>query len=197
MFYRILTLISSLLLAGCSILSPVQTPPTHTYTLNNIEDYYHHKSYSDRSILVAVPTTGPTYQTSKMLYSTGPYKLSSFARNRWIAPPSQMIAPILAKSVSNTGYYHAVVLPPFIGNTDVRLETQLLKFQQEFSEYDSRFKIVMHAQVIDNTSNEVIKERYFEATAPAPYENPYGGVIAANAATRHITQEIARFSIMH
>jgi cholesterol transport system auxiliary component len=191
----LLILLSSLFLAACG---PVATPPVSSYTLTNLQTAHapaHTVTHS--SLLVSNPVASPGYQTAAMIYMITPYELKAFANNRWVAPPAQMLLPLLVQAVRNTGYFSAVVSPPFAGITDYHLDTQLLKLQQEFLLPNSVVRLSVQASLISSHTSQVVASRLFEVVVVAQTNNPYGGVLAANQAAAIISNRIAKFCMRY
>jgi cholesterol transport system auxiliary component len=150
---------------------------------------------TNASILVANTVAQPGYDTSQMVYIDRLYQIKNFSRNSWIAPPQQLLTSLLAQNLRSSCYFRIVVISPFAGITQFRLESRLLKLQQEFLCCPSRVKLVMQVILIDNATNRAIADKTFIATCLAPKENPYGGVIAANRATQQILNQVTNFVI--
>lgn len=184
-----------LLLTACSPFAPVSTPDVNTYQLQT----YSHKqlsAYPHRSILlVATPTTHATYQTTAMLYTEGDHQIQKFAKNRWIASPAQMLLPLIVTSLRNTNYFKAVVAPPIASKTDYQLTTQILEFQQYFTETNSYFKMTLLESLINTRTSRVIAQRRFSASVTAMQNNPEAGVIAANEATAQILNRLVSWVV--
>lgn len=153
------------------------------------------RKHTEQTMLITKPSTSPGYKSSQMIYvhQNKPYQLYAFTKNRWVAPPSQMLLPLLVQSVMNTGVFHAVVASPFSGVSDRRLDTQILVFQQELSEDINQFDIIMQATLIDNRSNKIIATRRFRSKVKAVENTPYAGTIAANLAVKNVLERIALF----
>ncbi len=183
------------LLTSCG---PIKTPPSSSYLISNLNlGKMPTTAKTNLTLLVSNPIANSGYQTSAMIYMITPYELKVFSNNRWVAPPAQMLLPIIVQALREQGYFYAVVAPPFSGLTNYRLDTQLIKLQQEFLLPTSRVRLVMQATLISNVSNKVVATRLFEAMVSAPANNPYSGVLAANQAASMISQAIARFSVSH
>lgn len=180
----------SLLIASCSILSPVKTAPVSIYTLSATGGSAAVHSRAGRPVLmVSAPTAAPGYQTSNMLYTKRPFELNNFARNRWAAPPAEMLAPLLVQSLQNSGCLNAVVSPPFSGNASMVLDTRLLALQQEFKGRSSQVRLVLQMNLQNNTTREVLASPQFEVVVPAA-SDPYAGVVAANKAVAVVLAKI-------
>lgn len=191
------SLISSLflcsLLSACGLTSPVKLPQQSSYAITGPELGMSKQSRTQKTLLVSLPIASSGYQTTKMVYVETPYKLNAFANNRWVAPPSEMLLPLLAERIRSVGYFKAVVTPPFSGMTNYRLDTQLLVLQQEFMRPTSLVRFVMQVTLINNASSQVIASRRFQVMVSSPENNPYSGVLAANKAADVMSQRITQF----
>jgi cholesterol transport system auxiliary component len=176
-------------LQGCAV-----NLNSNKYTLSGSGTRPHgcHCAYT---LFVAEPTASPGYDTDQLIYLKCPYTLKAYSQNQWIAPPHEMLTPLIAQNLRNTCFFRAVVTAPFAGEAQYRLETHLLKLQQEFFTPISRVRMVLHAIVIDNHCRHAIGDSVFTAVIPAPQNNPYSGVIAANKATEIILEKVAGFVI--
>ena len=181
------------LLTAC--FGPLPAPDISTYRIEAVSHQRVQATPSHLTLLVATPAVNSDYQTRNMVYSTEPYQSRFFAKSQWIAPPAQMLLPLLVTSLQNTRHFHAVVAPPFPGLAEVSLDTRLLEFRQEFFNDRSQFKMVLLAVLIKTSTSHVIVERRFSATVAASENNPYGGVVAANQATQQILQQLSRWCV--
>ena len=193
---RIISIIFiAFLLSACGLTSPVKTPRESTYAISG--PYLSIPSYSKTSLtlLVSTPIASSGYQSRGMIYIQMPYRLKSFANNRWVAPPAEMLLPLIAERLRSYGYFKAVVTPPFAGVTNYRLSTRLLVLQQEFLRPTSLVRLVMQATIVNNTTNRVIASRRFQVMFSAPDNNPYSGVLATNRAADLVSKQISNFVI--
>src|SRR3989338_2313979 len=111
----ILAVLMALILSGCNFTTPVKLAPDYHYTITQWPQKTavarKTKSISTQTLLVTTPVAAPGYASSRMIYVMIPYQLKSFANHRWIAPPSQLILPLIANQLRATHYFHAVVTP--------------------------------------------------------------------------------------
>lgn len=190
-----LLLVSSIFMTACG---PIATPPISSYTLTNLKSVsVPSKSASHLSLLVSNPIASPGYQTAAMIYMITPYELRTFADNRWVAPPAQMLLPIFVQAIRKTGYFIAVVSPPFAGVTSYHLDTQLLKLQQEFLLPNSVVRLSIQASLVSSRTSQVVASRLFEVVMVTQTNNPYGGVLAANQAAAIVSEQIAQFCMRY
>lgn len=195
-FCLLLLLITSL--TSCSsILAPQQQPVMQSYTLTSVSKIKPRGAKSQNTLLVSRTTGSSNLQSQDMLYVTKLYSLEPFTKNQWSATPAQMFFPLLVQSLQNSQHFRAVVTPPFSGKDNIQLNTQVITLQQEFLQNPSRIKMEVNAELINSQSERVIASKRFFATAKAPQNNPYGGVVAANAASRQILQQIVTFVASH
>ncbi len=186
----------TLLLGGCSLFSPVETP-NKTYLLNPSMGKVRFAHSKDGVILISTPTANPGYDTENMVYTKTRYELKHFAEHSWVAPPTQMLAPLLVQSLQQSGCFKTAAMAPYSGETNYVLNTQLVTLQQEFQDEGSDVRLVMEATLVDNLSHEIIAHRRFQAVVPACQNTPYAGVIAANQAVANVLTQIVRFTCTH
>jgi cholesterol transport system auxiliary component len=120
-------------------------------------------------------------------------QLEHFAHNEWIDTPARMLSPLIVAALAARGAFRAVVSTPSPAVGDVRLDTEVLRLQQEFVTTPSQVRFALRAYLVDITSRRVIAAREFEATAAAPSDDPRGGVTAAQAAVSTVLAELAEF----
>jgi cholesterol transport system auxiliary component len=108
-----------------------------------------------------------------------------------------MLAPLIVAAVEARGTYRAVVLTPSPATGQVRLETEILRLQQEFLGAPSRVRFTLRAQLVESATRRVVASREFEAVTVAPSENPRGGVTAAHESVRKVLGELADFCVQN
>ncbi len=190
---RVLLIISAITLTACSPLSPVKLPAVKTYNLHGVSKQRVTRHGRPLTLLVSQPVASAGYQTEQMIYIEKPYQLQAFASNSWIASPANMLKPLIAESLRNSGLYHSVVTTPFAGLTDRRLDVRVLYFYQDFIQSPSRVRVALQLNFINSKTSRVMASKRINAVVIAKQRTPYGGVLAANQATRILMQKIVRF----
>lgn len=192
--YRWLILLLSVLmmLLGCS---PVQLPNIATYTLASKTVKEPVRTKTAKIIAVSMPTASSGFETVNMAYVMTPYELQYFTRNRWVAPPAQMLVPIMVQALRSRGYYKAVIPPTVLTPSDYRLNLQVLKLQQEFLLPTIQMRVEIQAIFSSGKTNQVIASKQFSELVNVESKTPYAGVIAANRAVSNLTKEIADWVI--
>ena len=97
--------------------------------------------------------------------------------------------------IERTGAFRAVVLTPGAGAGDWRLDTEIIRLQQEFLTRPSQVRFTLRATLVDERTRRVLAVREFEHTVTAPADDPYGGVVAANRAVRAVLADLSRFLV--
>jgi hypothetical protein len=96
-----------------------------------------------------------------------------------------MLAPLIVAAIENGGAFRAVVLTPSVAAGDRRLDTEIMRLEQNFVDQPSRVRFMLRAYVVDDATRRVIAWREFDETVAATSEDPHGGVIAANRAQHY------------
>ena len=146
-----------------------------------------------RTLIVDIPRAAPGFETSQIAYVRRPYEIEYYAHNQWVDRPSNMLAPKMVRAIERTGAFHAVLGGPTSASGQFRLETELVRLQQDFSTTPSRVRLTLRAALIDTATRKVVASREFDARVDAPTDDAYGGVIAAQRAASQIVAELASF----
>lgn len=193
-FCLCLIVMMAVVLNACSPFSPIKSPNINHYRLQQAAKERLSKQASNKTLLVSRPEASAPYQSTQMVYAKKPYQLQAFANNEWIATPSEMLQPLLVQSLRNSHYFHAVVAAPSAIAAELRLDTQILQLQQDFSKKPSRIELVVQANLIDK-ENKVVASRRFKEIVTARRNNPQAGVFAANQATEKLLRKLAKFVV--
>ena len=145
------------------------------------------------TLIVNAPQAAAGFDSQKIIYVRQAHKLEYFAHSEWVDPPARMLAPLIIPAIEATGVFRAVVSIPGSASGDLRLETEVLLLQHEFGSQPSRVRFALRAYLSEDGTRRVVATRDFEAVQPAPSEDPYGGVQAANAAVRSVLEALAAF----
>lgn len=182
-----------LTLSGC--FSPVKLPQKNLYTLNSAAIVMPTKVHSTKTLLVMATQANDELSTKKMAYVNQLYQIAYFAKNSWIADPADQLSALITSTLQQTHYFKAVVTTPFVGVTNLKLNTYLYKLQQNFLTNPSREQFKLAAQLVNATTGKLIAEKTFYYNIPATSNTPYGGVVAANKAVKQMLQALTQFII--
>lgn len=180
-------------LAGC--LSPVKLTPNNNYFLNTLPDRVPSYRTHSATILVLTPDVREAFDTTQMAYSLHHYEVSYYGLNQWAELPGRMLQPLIVQTLQNTHYFHAVVAPPYLGQADYMLKTQVLDLRQDYSQQYRTFKLSIRAQLIRVSTGRVMATKLINVSEPIPNCTPYSGVQAGNRAEARALREIAVFTV--
>jgi cholesterol transport system auxiliary component len=180
--------------SGCALFSPVKID-TKTNVLSNIPLDLPSETIHSATLLVLVPETEPIYATTQMAYTTQAYQIAYFSQNEWAETPSQMIQPLIVKTLRNTHYFSEVLSPPHFGRHTVALRTEILELKQDFTSEPAMLQLKMRFYLSREATNQVIATKEWSVREPMRERNPYAGVAAANEAIAKVLRELARFII--
>lgn len=144
-------------------------------------------------VTVAEPTAASGFESPRMLYVKRPHQLQAFARSEWVDAPARMLAPLLVRALERSGAFAAVTDGTSGSAAELRLETELVRLQQEFTSHPSRVRLTLRVQLSEVRSRHVLGAREIEVVEDAPSEDPYGGVVAANRAAEKALAAVASF----
>jgi len=181
-------------IAGCALFSREKAPSL--FTLGASPENRSPATARAQAILVAPPTARPGFESARMVYVTRAQEIRFFARHEWVAPPAQMLAPLLTEALERGGRFRAVrstadVSSPF------RLETEIVALQQEFTVQPSVTRFALRAQLVDIRERRVLAAEEFETTEPARSDDPYGGALAASQAVARVLDQLASWCDAH
>ena len=184
-------------LAACSVLSPTATPPPAFFSLDDARA-------APPAAPPAAPATAPTlvisppraaagFDSQRIIYLREPYKLEYFANSEWVEPPARMLGPLLVNALERSAAFRAVMQTPASAGGDLRLDTHVIRLQQEFNTQPSHVRFTLRAYLVDDKTRRVLAWREFDTDVAATSDDPYGGVVAANKAVQTVLVDLAAF----
>lgn len=186
-------------LGGCasSVLPAPEAPPSQ-YTLSvdgdaSVAPPSAGTARTSLTLVVNAPRAAAGYDTPQIAYVRRPQQIDYFAHSQWVDTPSNMLAPMMVRAIERSGAFHAVLGAPTSATGQWRLETELVRLQQDFSSTPSQVRLTLRAALVDAASRRVIASREFDARATAPSDDPYGGVTAAQRAASQVLFELSAF----
>lgn len=187
-----------ILASACSALNPGGSlPPPSFYVLDSTRNpeptAFRIPPVSAPSLVISVPRAAAGFDSRRIMYLRQPHKLEHFLHSEWIDTPARMLSPLMIAAVENRQVFQAVVHAPSSASGALRLDTEILRLQHEFSSQPSQVRFALRASLVEDATRNVIATHTFEATAPAASDDPYGGVLAANEAVRSVLEQLAAF----
>lgn len=185
------------LVAGCGALQPVKQEAVNTFALE--AGFASKAAVPPRDapvLVVSLARARPGFDSPRMAYVRKSHELEYFAKNQWIDTPARMLTPLLIQALESSGAFRSVVTPQSGASANLRLETEIVRLQQEFLSLPSTLHLTLRVQLLDVATKQVLATREFDVTEIAPTEDPYGGVLAANRALQRVLGEVADFCAM-
>ena len=195
---RGIAVLVAVLVTGCSNLLPKAIAPPSVYALDIVRASHPAPppvaaSGSAPTLLVNPTRAAPGFDSQYIVYVRVAHQLEHFAHSEWVDTPARMLAPLMVEALENTGAYRAVGSATSGIAGELRLDTEMLRLQQEFGGGPSRVRFTLRASLTDNATRRVISSREFDATVVADTDDPYGGVVAANLAVQRVMQQLASY----
>ena len=185
----------ALLMAGCAALQPPRMESPALYLLDARPAASAQRPQRNLVLAVDPPSARPGFDTPQIAYVRVAHKLDYYAKNRWTDTPSRMLAPLLAQALEQSGSFRAVLRTSNPIPADLRLDTELIRLQQDFTTQPSRVELRLRAQLYDVKGRQVLAVREFDAAENAASEDAYGGVIAANRALARVLGQLTDFCV--
>ena len=145
------------------------------------------------TLLVSAPRASSGLDSRRILYQREPHRLDHFAHSDWADTPARMLAPLIVAALEQSGSFHAVVVTAGTTEAGLRLDTEILRLQQQFDSTPSQVRFTLRAHLVDSKSRRVLAWREFDSRMAAPSDDPRGGVTAANTAVQSVLQQLADF----
>lgn len=151
----------------------------------------------DRTLLVSMPKAAPGFDTSALIYTRGGHEISHYRESRWVDTPARMLLPLLVLHLEATAKFKVLSAATSPIACELRLDTEIVRLQQEFMEEPSQVRLVLRAQLLNMKKRQVVATEVFEIEKDAPHENAKGGVSATNEAFKQVLKDLVKFVVKH
>lgn len=187
-----------LLLAGCSALKTAASAPPTFYSLDQAWPPSRSQPATEPSptaptLIVNPPHAAAGFDSRRILYVKSAHKLDYFSHHEWVDTPARMMLPLIIAAIDSSGRFRAVLATPSSAMGELKLDTEILRLEQDFTRRPSRVHFTLRAVVVDNRSRKVLGWREFDAVVAADSDDPYGGVVAATQVVHLVLSQLAGF----
>jgi cholesterol transport system auxiliary component len=189
-----------LAVAGCSGWLPKPVAPPAVYGLSGPPDAPQPSVASATSgsdarptLIVSDPRAAAGFDSARMVYVKSGDRREYFARSEWVDTPARMLAPAIVSAVGASGAFRAVVPAPSSAAGDLRLDTQIIRLQQNFGSTPSNVRFTLRVYLVAEGSRQVLAWQEFDASEAAPSEDAAGGVTAAGRAFNRVLAGLSTF----
>lgn len=180
------------LLSAC--FSPVSPEDRSAYLIKSVPNEAPMKRQQGGTILVMPSNTVPMYNTRSMAYSNSPFKIAYYVKNSWAETPSEMLLPLIVKTLQKKHYYKAVVNAPYSGHYNYLLTTEITELLQDYTGCKPVLKFGLRAQLV-NAAGQIIAVKEFNQRIEMDKKDPYEGVLAANEAVEEALHELSEWLV--
>jgi cholesterol transport system auxiliary component len=178
--------------SSCTVLPAASGEPQKALITKMPTDLPRHETRA-AVLLVFPPEAAPLYDTTQMAYTNRAHQIDYFSQHEWGEPPSQMLFPLLVKTLENAHYFSTVLTPPYLGRYTYALRTEILELTQDFTAEPATLILSLRLQLSDGATDKVIATEEISLREPMLQKTPYAGVEAANNAAAKALEETARF----
>ena len=184
------------LAAGCSSLLPKAALPPAFYTLDvaATQPGTPQTLAEGPTLMVSPPHAAAGFDSNRMIYLRQAQHLEYFAHSEWVDTPARMAAPLIVAALQRSPALRAVLLAPGSAAPDLRLDTEILRLQHDFTSVPSRVRLSLRATLVDSATRRLLAWREFDHVALAASEDAYGGVVAAHVAWQAVLASLVVFT---
>ena len=187
-------------LSACGVLQPKSSTPPSYYALEyarpSLPTTTPRAPLANALTLIISPVRAASgFDSQRIIYVREPHKLEYFSHSEWIDTPARMLGPLMVASIEQTGAYRAVVMTPGSAGGDLRLDTEIVRLQQDFQKKPSTVQFTLRVYLVEEKTRKVLAWRAFENQAVADSDDPRAGVAAANRAVQSVLEELSQFLV--
>jgi cholesterol transport system auxiliary component len=182
--------------SGCSMLFPKPTPQPAFYTLDGAPTADRRMAsasedaYPAATLVIYPPRAAAGFDSQRIIYLRQDHQLEYFARSQWIDTPARMLAPLLVVALKGSDRFDAVLLSASGVAGDLRLDTEILRLQQDFRVRPSVVRFTLRVNLVDRTGRNVLVSQDLDASVATASDDPYAGVVAANTAVQSVLEQL-------
>ena len=191
----IMSVLSAWLIVACSF--QPQSNELSIYVLQAEVNPPRATASSNRVLLIAQPRAEAGFDSRRIAYTEKSSAINYYSQSEWADEPAELIAPLIADTIGKTEYYRAVLTQPTPVAADHRLDVELIRLQQDFLQQPSQVHISMRVSLSDAASNTLIASQLYNEREPAPSDDAYGGVQAANRVLSRILLDLSTWLLNH
>lgn len=121
-------------------------------------------------------------------------RLAAYAHSDWIAPPADLLAPLLRSAIVAGGAWRAVIGPRDAAQADASVHVRLDDFSQVFPEPGHSAGVIdATVTLLDERDDHVTAQRHFHIEVAAPTADAAGGAKALGEASRELGARLQRW----
>jgi cholesterol transport system auxiliary component len=180
------------LVSGCALLAAPPAEPGKAM-LNKMPAQVPQRAAGAAVLLVLPPQTTPPYDTTLMAYTVKPYEVAYFSQHEWAATPTDMLQPLIVRTLEHTGSFKAVVVPAYTGPYSYALRTEVQELIADFSAAPAALQLTLRLQLTEGATGRVVAVKDIRIREPLQDQTPNTRIVAANEAVAKVLLELATF----
>ena len=128
-----------------------------------------------------------------MAYSEQANRLDYFAYHAWVDTPARMLSNLIQQALEGSGLFGAVLSGSPEIRTELRLDSELMRLQQDFQGSDSSLVLDVRVNLVDVDKRVLLGSRALSYSVAARAANPEAGVAAASQAADQFVSDLVQF----
>jgi cholesterol transport system auxiliary component len=185
------------MLQGCASLLPKAPQQTTFYALDaDPSSTRAPQTQEGLTLVVNTPRGTSGFDSTKIIYLRVPHQLEYYAYSEWVDTPARMLGPLIVAAFDAnmaSASLRAMGSASSMALGELRLDTEILRLQQDFSQTPSHVRFTLRATLTDTKARRIIASHEFDDTTVAKSDDTYGGVIAANRAVQRVLVALIQF----
>jgi cholesterol transport system auxiliary component len=129
------------------------------------------------------------------MYKRSAHSVAYFSQSQWVAPPAEMLGPLIVDSLEATRRFSAVVQTGTPVAADLRLDLDLAELYQDFSSQPGSVHLSLRAQLLDMNRRQVLATQQFDYAVSLEADNAASGVEALNTSLDEFLPELVKFCV--
>jgi len=182
--------ISILIFGGCSS----KNPPMKRYLLEPDFSFGRvHSKYSDSSIKVSYPNDIIGRSGTDIYYSYSKLEDDNYQNSSWSSSSSQLISSIIVRALERGRVFDSIVDYRSVATTDYLLESEVYYLYHKIRKDISLSIVTIRFDLIDLSTNKLIKSRRFSYEIPTKSVDAIGYVKATNIALERLSSDLVKW----
>lgn len=191
-----LLLLTTLMLASCSVVPGADLPPPQLYILSPKSTYDPNMPATKWQLAIEVPLAEAGLNTARIALRHDPLSLEYFERANWIDTAPRMVQTLIVESFENSRKATAVGRASIGLRSDYTLVSELRAFQ---AEYDGKaapsVRVRINVKLIKMPQRTIIGAMSVMRTAPAPGTRMEDVVLAFDDALGKALRQIVDWTL--
>ncbi|MGM0535497.1 MAG: ABC-type transport auxiliary lipoprotein family protein [Pseudomonadota bacterium] len=186
-------LLITLLLAGCSLIP--EREPVRLFTLPEPSLSASDEATRDLTLRLDTPSAGPPLDGPRLLVMPSPGEFQAYAGARWRDDAPRLLRDHLIAAFRHDGRLAAVVDDTSRARSDAALVSHLGAFHSRYVDGAPEVVMRLDAQLLDESSREIIASRRFEAVVASEGDNVDAVVTAFARAADRLAGELVGWTL--